>query len=90
MYVRLLTGRYAGEERDIRADAARVMLADGRAELPFAIGGIVPSDKTLIVGERVQGLRLPASLAAKFEEAVASVGGSGTQHFHVSSKRKKA
>lgn len=32
MYVRLLSGRYAGEERDVRADAAKTMLADGRAE----------------------------------------------------------
>lgn len=32
MYVRLLTGRYAGEERDVRADMARTMIADGRAE----------------------------------------------------------
>lgn len=31
MYVRVLTGRYAGEIRDIRSDAAKQMLADGRA-----------------------------------------------------------
>jgi hypothetical protein len=33
MWVRLLSGCYAGQERDVRADQAKVMLADGRAEL---------------------------------------------------------
>jgi hypothetical protein len=35
MYVRVLTGRYAGEIRDIRSDAAKQMLADGRATDPY-------------------------------------------------------
>jgi hypothetical protein len=35
MYLRLKTGRYAGEVRDVEIRAARVMLADGRAELEF-------------------------------------------------------
>jgi hypothetical protein len=38
MWVHLLTGRYAGEERDVRPDQAKVMLADGRAQLPAYVG----------------------------------------------------
>ena len=34
MYLRLLTGRYAGEVRDLAPAAARVMLESGRAEDP--------------------------------------------------------
>lgn len=36
MYVRMKFGRYAGEIRDIASVEARIMLADGRAEDPFA------------------------------------------------------
>jgi hypothetical protein len=45
MWVRLLSGRYAGEERDVRADQAKAMLADGRAELPAYVGGGKPEIK---------------------------------------------
>ena len=37
MYVRLNIGRYAGEIRDVVSEAARQMLADGRASDPFAL-----------------------------------------------------
>ena len=92
MYVRLLSGRYAGEERDIRADAARVMLRDGRAELPFANGGVVDGSKIALVGESVIGSILPAVIAARFEAATSEIGGSvaGVKHLHVAGKRKKA
>lgn len=36
MYVRLLTGRDAGEVQDLRWESAQQMIADGRAELPDA------------------------------------------------------
>ena len=36
MDVRLKIGRYAGEIRDIPATEAKLMLADGRAEDPYA------------------------------------------------------
>lgn len=34
MEVRMKSGRYAGELRDVRPDCARQMIADGRAEDP--------------------------------------------------------
>ncbi len=77
MYVRVLTGRYAGEVRDIRADAAKQMLADGRAmeeDAPwplfgkFATGGLVDS-KPSIVGEAVTGSLLPAATVQKLKRA---------------------
>lgn len=73
MYVRVLTGRYAGEVRDIRSDAAKQMLADGRAmdaDAPwplfekFASGGLVESTPA-IVGESVTGSFLPLATVQK-------------------------
>ncbi len=43
MYVRLLSGRYAGEERDVRVDMAKQMLADGRAERVSPESAAVPA-----------------------------------------------
>lgn len=38
LYIRLKIGRYAGEIKDVISEAARQMLADGRAEDPYAPG----------------------------------------------------
>lgn len=37
MYLKLQSGRYAGEMRDVRVDQARLMLADGRAVRPETV-----------------------------------------------------
>jgi hypothetical protein len=67
MHVRLLTGRYAGEIRDVRSDAARQMLADGRAADPdSAVGGIVDAEP-LLVGEVVHDHFIPAATAARMK-----------------------
>jgi hypothetical protein len=55
MWVRLLSGRYAGEERDVRPDQARVMLADGRAVLPAYAA--VPEAKPPVVTRKNRGQR---------------------------------
>lgn len=35
MFLRVLIGRYSGEIREFAPEAARAMLADGRAENPY-------------------------------------------------------
>lgn len=43
MFVRLKTGVYAGEIREVRFAHARVMLDDGRAELPEVAAAAAPA-----------------------------------------------
>ena len=73
MEVRLQIGRYAGELRDVEPEAAREMIADGRATDPrfddFPLGKVVVAGTTQ-VGERAHETLFPRAIANHLEAAV--------------------
>ncbi len=74
MYLRMLSGAYAGTVRNVAQAAARAMLADGRAELEYPI--------------QIQ-VQLPASEPVAAEAVVAASPSLGKQASHGTRERRK-
>jgi hypothetical protein len=60
MYLKLQSGRYAGEIRDVRVDQAREMLADGRAVVPVLAEDGVSGVPAMLLSERGGETIVPA------------------------------
>ncbi len=51
MYIRMLTGRYAGELRDVREEEAKAMLLSGQALDPYKEPLIVTSPAPVVIAD---------------------------------------
>jgi hypothetical protein len=78
MYLRFLSGRYAGKVRNVAPVPGRAMLADGRAELEYPIQ-LPASEPVAVEAVHAKPVRLSSGQAPEPHEVPGKKAGSGSR-----------